>query len=444
MNKKIILTFIITIVTIGFPQIAGAQEISFSLNDCINYALENSTDIGRAKNSVASQNAYLEQSEAERLPNLNLGVNQQLNSAGNYNATNNEWNRNGNATLSVSLNSQVTLYNGAKIKNSIHQNQINLEYAELNIQTEQELIGLNILTAYINVLLSKDNVQNSQLQFEVTQKQLTYTEARKEAGSISLSDLLIIKSQLASDKTSLIEAESNLRITLISLMQLMNMPVSNDFDIQQPDIDELIGNTTETNPVMVYAIALGIQPNIKTAKLNVESNKTGINIAKADALPKLTLNGGMNTGYASNINEIDLGEQFSNSVNPYVGLSLSVPIFQHKQTKTQVKLAQIQVSDSELELIDMKNDLRKYIEQACTDAQTAQSNYQALQEQLDAEDESYEVANEMFTQGMMNSVDFLSSKNNLIVAENKFTQAKYNLILQNKIVEYYLGNKISL
>lgn len=441
MNRHIIL---IIIITIGFPFLAGAQEHLFSLNDCINYALENSTDISRAENSLELQNAYLEQSEAECLPNLDFGVNQQLSSAGSYSTTNNDWSRNGNSTLSVSLNSSLTLYNGAKIKNTIRQSQLNLEAAELNIQTEQELIGLNILSAYINVLLAKDNVRNSQLQLEAIQKQLTYSEARKEAGSISLSDLLVIKSQLATDKATFIESESKLRITLVSLMQLMNMPVSSDFDIQQPDVDELIDNTKETNPTMVYAIALGIQPNIKTAKLNVESTETGIGIAKAEALPKLTLNGGMNTGYGSNINGVDLGEQFSKSVNPYVGLNLSVPIFQKKQAKTQVKLAKIQLSNSELELIDMKNDLRKYIEQACTDAQTAQSNYLAVQEQLDAENESYQVANEMFTQGMMNSVDFLTSKNNLIAAQNKFTQAKYNLVLQYKIVEYYLGNTISL
>jgi outer membrane protein len=127
-----------------------------------------------------------------------------------------------------------------------------------------------------------------------------------------------------------------------------------------------------------------------------------------------------------------------------VGINLSIPIYQRKQVKTQVKAAQIQVSNAQLELTDMKNNLRKYIEQACTDVQTAQSNYLALQEQLEAEQESYDVASEMFSQGMVNSVDFLLSKNNLIIAENKFTQAKYNLILQNKIVEYYLGKPIEL
>jgi outer membrane protein len=440
MNKLIV----IVIISLSYSIISVAQNQAFSLEDCINYALENSTDINRAQNNVMIQNAYLEQSKAARLPNLQLGINQQLSSTSTYNTTNSEWNRNSNNSLNASLSSQLTLYNGLKLKNTILQNQINVKASELNIQTEQELISLNILSFYIDVLLAKDNLKNSKLQLEATQKQLKYAEARKEAGVISLSDLLNIKSQFATDKTTFTEAESSLRIARVYLMQLMNMPIIEDFDIQHPDIDKLINQDIETNPEIVYEVALDIQPNIQTAKLNLESTKTGISIAKSGAFPSVTLNGGLNSGYGSSISYIDFGEQFANNVNPYLGLSLSIPIYQRKQTKTQVKVAKIQTNNSELELIDIKNSLRKYIEQACTDAQTAQSNYIALQEQLEAENESYQVANEMFKQGMINSVDFLASKNNLIIAENKFTQAKYNLILQYKIVEYYLGSSILL
>lgn len=440
MSKHII----IIIIAIVFPQFLKAQGQLLSLEDCINYAIENSTQVRRAQNNVTTQNAYLIQSEAARLPNLQLGVSQLLSSANNYSSTDSDWSRNSNNSLIASLNSQITLYNGAKLKNTIQQNQINLNAAEIDIQTEQELISLNILSAYIEVLLAKENIQNSQLQLEAIQKQLVYAEARKEAGTISLSDLLNFKSQLASTNSTLIEAESTHRIALVTLIQLMNMPVNGDFDILHPDIDTILYTPTETNPARVYEVALGIQPNIKAAQLNLESTEKEISIAKADALPILNLNGGISTGYGANINGVDFGEQFSNGVNPYVGVSLSVPIFQRKQTKTQVKLARIQVSNSELELIDMKNDLRKYIEQACTDALSAQSNYQAFKEQLMAEKESYQVSREMINQGMMNSVDFLLSKNNLIESENQFTQAKYSLLLQNKIVDYYMGNQIKL
>lgn len=426
------------------PLVLLAQTQPFSLEDCIEYALENSTDIDRSQNDVVLQSAYLEQSKASRLPNLQLGINQQLTSTGNYNSIDGEWNRNSNSTLNASFNSQITLYNGAKIKNTISQSKINLESAEISIQAERELISLNILSFYMDALLARENLKNSQLQLEATQKQLAYAEAKSEAGVLSRSDLLYIKSQLASDKTSKIEAESNMRIALVSLMQIMNMPINDNFNIQQPDIENIIKQNSEYNSETVYNVALGIQPNIQTAELNVKSAEIGVEIAKSGVLPSLTLNGGLATGYGSNISNVNLGEQFSNSINPYVGLSLSIPIYQRKQVKTQIKTAQIQTNNAMLELTDMKNNLRKYIEQACTDERTAQSNYAALMDQLEAEQESYDVASEMFFQGMVNSVDFLLSKNNLIIAENKFTQAKYTLVLQNKIVEYYLGEPIEL
>lgn len=426
------------------PVLLAAQTQSFSLENCIEYALENSTNIDRSQNNVSLQSAYLEQSKASRLPNLQLGVNQQFTSSGNYNSIGNEWNRNTNSTLNASLNSQMTLYNGAKIKNTISQNKINLESAETSIQAERGLISLNVLSFYIDALLARDNLKNSQLQLEATQKQLAYAEARSEAGVISRSDLLYIKSQLASDKTNQIEAEGNMRLALVSLMQIMNMPINDSFNIQQPDIENIIKQNSENNPETVYNVALGLQPNIHTAELNVKSAETGVEIVKSGALPSLMLNGGVGTGYGSNLSNVNFGEQFSNTINPYVGLSLSIPIYQRKQIKTQVKTAQIQSSNVMLELVDLKNDLRKYIEQACTDAQTAQSSYSALQEQLEAEQESYDVASEMFSQGMVNSVNFLLSKNNLIIAENKYVQAKYKLVLQNKIVEYYLGKPIEL
>lgn len=435
--------FVILSLLFLLPPMLMAQEV-FSLEDCINYALEHSTDISRAQNSFSMQNAYLEQSKAARLPNLQLGVNQQLSSKSTYNNTLSQWDQNGNLSLNATLSSQVSLYNGARLKNTILQNQINLESTELDIQTEKELLSLNILSSYINVLQAKDNVTNSTLQLEATQEQLTYTEARYEAGAIPATDLLNMKSQLASDKTDKTEAESNLRIALVSLMQAMNMPLDDDFDIVQPDIESTIKITANTDPTMVYAHAVGIQPNIKSALLNIESAETGIDIAKAGFRPSLSLNGSIGSGYASNNNYIDFENSYANNVNSYIGLNLSVPIFQRKQVKTQVAIAEIQTDNYALELTDLQNSLRKYIEQACTDAQTAQSNYIALQEQLAAEKESYGMADEMFSQGMINSVELLMAKNNLTIAENKFTQSKYNLILQNSILEYYLGNAISL
>jgi outer membrane protein len=227
-------------------------------------------------------------------------------------------------------------------------------------------------------------------------------------------------------------------------MQQMNMPVNNAFDIDSVNVDTDKLSLINTNSEDVYNIALDIQPAIESAQLNIKSAETGVKLSKSEGLPSLNLVGGLQTVYGTSLNGVDYGEQLSNGTNPYIGLNLSVPIFQNKKAKTQVKLAEIQLSNTELNFIQEKSNLRKYIEQACIDVQTAQMNYAALQEQLEAEQESYNVASEMFSQGMVNSVDFLLSKNNLIIAENKFTQAKYILVLQSEIVEYYLGKPIEL
>ena len=436
----------VQIIVLGLiPELIKAQEQVFSLENCINYAWENSTDISRANNSVEMQNAYLIQSKAERNPNLYFTGKQSLSSLKNYQYDEAEgsWVGSNSANLAMSLNSNLILYNGAKLKNTIAQGKINLAASESDIQTQRELISLNVLSSYINALLAMENVKNNEAQLKSTEKQLELAKARKSAGVISASDFLNIKSQYAADKATFIDAQNGLRLNLVALMQLMNMPINDSFRIQEPNVDSLINTPIETDASVIYNVALGLQPSIKSAQLDLESAQMDIQISHADALPQISLDGSVSTGYNSTMEYTNFGEQFTNKVNPYIGLSLSVPVFQRKKVKTNVAIAKIQTQNEELTLIDLKNDLRKYIEQACIDAQTASSNYLALQEQYEAENESYQLSNELFLQGMINSVDFLSSKNNLVSAENKLTQAKYSVLLQAKIIDYYLGNAIS-
>lgn len=421
-----------------------AQNQEYSLEDCINYAWENSTEVSRANNTAEIQNANLSQSKADRGPNLFFNGSQTLSTANSYqeNESDGSWSTNNSSDLFLSLNSEITLYNGAKLKNIIAQGKTKLEASETDIQTQKELISLNVLSAYVNALLAIENVKNYEAQLKSTEKQLELAKARKSAGIISSSDYLNIKSQYAADKATFVSSQNSLRINLVALMQMINMPINNSFSIKEPNIDSLIKHTSETDASLVYNTALGLQPSIKSAILNVESTQMESKIAKADALPQISLGGSIGTGYNSTMQYSTFSEQFSNKINPSIGLSLSIPIYQRKKVKTSVAIAHLQTQNEELTLIDLKNDLRKYIEQACIDAQTAESNYSALQEQYDAEKESYHLSDEMFAQGMINSVDFLSSKNNLITAENKLTQSKYNVLLQNKIIDYYMGRTI--
>lgn len=443
-NYNICLVHILLIIVLSTQ--LRAQKNSYSLEDCINYALEHSTDISRANNAVKSTQSSLEQSKAARGPNLFLNLNQNAGSSNSYALTGNtgSWDRDGYSSTNLSLSSSITLYNGAKLKNTIQQNKMNLSAAESDIQTGKELLSLDILSAYINVLLAKEEYTNSEARLKSTEKQVEYAGARKSAGIISNTDYLNIKSQYATDKAALISTQSKLRINLVLLMQLMNMPLDDSFSITEPDVASLLNNMPDTDAEKIYNIALGIRPEIKTAELGFESAKVGIKVAKADALPYLSLNGSVGTNYTNSLSGVSFSEQFGNQINPTIGLSVSIPIFQRKQVKNQVAQATILADNYQLNLIDTKNNMRKAVEQACTDVAIANITYQASLEQYEAEQESYRLSEEMFAQGLINSVDYLTSKNNLISAESSLTQAKFNIVLQNKIINYYSGQPITL
>lgn len=436
-NQKIL----ILIMLLGFSFSLSAQTTSYSLDDCIFYAWKNSTSLKRSQNQVRSEQSRLEQSRAALAPNLNLNVSQSYSSSNSYSSG--SWDRESNASTNFSLSSSVTLYNGAKLRNTIRQNKLNLAVSELDEETEKDLISLDILIAYIDVLLAKEQYDNSVAQLQSTEKQLEYAEVRQTTGIISKADYLNIKSQHASEKASVVSAQNDLRMNYVSLMQLMNMAVSDDFQVITPEIESIIKDKIETNAETIYNLALGIRPDIKNAEMNIQSADLGVKIAKAEKLPSLSLSMGLGTGYNDNLSGVNLSDQLSNKISPSLGLSLSIPIFQRKSVKNQVTQATITADNYRLSLLEIKNDLRKSIEQACVDAKNADINYQALQEQYEAEQESYQMMEEMFGQGLINSVDFISSKNNLKSAENNLVRAKYNLVLQNRIINYYSGEEIT-
>lgn len=419
----------------------NAQDKAFTLNNCIEYALENNTTIGRANNNIESQKSYLEQRKAAQGPDLSISAADTWSSSKSHSNTYGTWSKSTGTNLSVGLNSSVTLYSGASLKNAINQGKLNLSAAEINVKTQKELLSLDVLAAYIDVMKAKEQVQNSQLQVEITQKELDEASIRSEAGVMAPADYLNIKSEYSSNKAALVSSQSDLRISLVSLMQLMNMPISSTFDIEDVDLEALLQENPITDPTSVYTLAIGLQPSIKTAELDVESADFDIKLAKAAALPTLSLNGSLYS-YYNHDTDVNFSGQLSHAITPSLGLSLSIPIFQNKTVKNNIKQAAIQKQAYEFDLLDIKNDLRKAIEQACTDAQTANMTFASYQEQLEAEQESYKLAKKMFAEGLLSSTDFLTSKNNLYEAEINLTSSKYNVLLENEIIEYYMGETI--
>jgi len=423
----------------------AAQNKNWTLEDCFDYALSKNIDVLKSSLSIQEDELSLAQSKSNLLPSVEGSIGKNFNWNKNLNTETNQYGSlDGSNNTSYGLSANVNLFNGFKLKKQIQQAKLNLLGGRYYSEAVKESVELNILDAYLQILYAGESVNNAKEQISATSEQLILAAERLDAGIISQSDYLQIKSELASEKLTLANANSTLLIAKVNLMQLIELPLDNNFAIVSPDMTNLLREKQTPNANEIYLQALGIKPQIQQASMNLESVILDKNIAKADRLPSLSLSAGLSSGWSSELNDFNYGQQLKNQISPSLGFSLSIPIFQKNQVKTNIKMADIAIESARLDEIDTKNELRKNIEQASVDVLTAQFQYEASLEQQESSKESYLVASEKYEQGILNSVDLLVVKTDMITSESDLLQAKYNLIFSFKILDFYKGIPLSL
>lgn len=417
-----------------------AQDNPWTLERCIEYALEQNIQVRKGSLNLERLEIYSEQSKAQRLPSVNGSVSHNFNWANSNASGTGLTSSNGS---NISLNTGVTLFNASRITNQIRQSELELESGKYTLETTKESISISILNAFLQILYSEELVKNSGKQIEATESQLRLAGERLLLKAVSQSDYAQVKSQLASEKLTLANARSQLAIAKVNLMQLIELPVDDSFSIAVPDLSGVLNQNRIPDVNSVYEAALGIKPQIKNAEINLEITALDSKIAKAGYFPTLTASAGLGSNYSSRVNDDYFG-QIGDGLTPSAGFTLSIPVFQKKQVSTGVAIAEAAYREAELSELNARNELRKSIEQACLDVSSAQAEYEASLESYDAMLESSALSDEKFSQGMLNSVDYLVSKTNLIVSESRFLQSKYNLIFSYKILDFYSGIPLTL
>ncbi len=441
-RRKLLITALLSFASFIGVQ---AQDKVWTLDDCLNYAMGQNVDVIKSELSSQTSELDLEQSRANRLPSFSGSANTSYSwDKEVFTESDNFGERTGSNTTNFGLNASMTLFNGFKLQNQVKQADLNLQASQYYSEAIKESLELSILNAYLQILYAQEELANAEEQIAATAEELALSKERMDVGVISMSDYLQIKSELASEKLTAANAKSTLQMAKLDLMQLMELPVTMDFEVESPDFSAMLTNQETPVPVDVYAQSLEIRPQIKQVEAELESTKLNEDIARAALMPSLSLNSGLSTGWSDNITGYDYSEQLKNQFTPSVGLSLSIPIFQNKQGRISVKKAKIATTEAELTQVDTKRELRKNVEQACLDVVTAQTRFDASQEQYESAMQSYDVASQKYDEGLLNSVDFLTVKTDMITSESNFTQAKFNLVFTNKILDYYKGLPIRL
>jgi outer membrane protein len=437
----LILSFGLTLGTCHGMPLFLQQDSIWTLEKCIDYALNRNIQVRKNLLSNQQYEVYSEQAKAQRFPSANASVGQNFNWSKSTSAG--ESGLKGNNGTNLSVNSGVAIFNASRLTNLIRQAELSIESGKYSLETTKETISLSILDAYLQILYAEEQVHNTEKQIISITGQLNLAKERLTLRAISQTDYAQVKSQLATEKLTLANSQSQLLIAKVTLEQLMELPVTDNFNIEHPDLGESLNQNRNPEVKKVYELALEIKPQIKNAAVTKEIASYDEKVARAALFPTLSASAGISSGYSS-LNSSSYFGQINNEVYPTLGFSLSIPIYQKKQVKTSIAVAKIGYQNAELNEIDTKNNLRKNIEQACVDVSSAQIKYEASKENYTATLEASNLSDEKFKQGVINSVDYLVSKTNLIVAESELLQSKYNLIVSYKIMDYYMGIPLSL
>ena len=422
----------------------------WDLQSCIDYAKEQNITIRKNRITAASTQIDVKTAKAAMFPSLSFSTSQQVVnrtyqetssrvSGNEIISSNSKTSYNGN----YGLNASWTLYNGNKRLKTIQQEKLNNQMAELDVATSENNIQESIAQVYIQILYAAESVKVNENTLQVSIAQRDRGQELLNAGSIAKSDLAQLEAQVSTDRYQLVTAQATLEDYKLQLKQLLELDGENEMNIYLPALSD--ENVLAPLPTKrdVYISALSLRPEIEASKLNVEASELGINIAKSSYFPTISLSAGIGTNHTSG-SDFTFGEQVKNGWNNSIGLSVSVPIFNNRQTKSAVQKAKLQYETSMLSLLDEQKALYKTIESLWLDANSAQQRYAAANEKLKSTQISYELISEQFNLGMKNTVELLTEKNNLLQAQQEQLQAKYMAILNTQLLKFYQGDQLAL
>jgi outer membrane protein len=432
---------ILLILVISTFSVRG-QEV-WSLSKCIHYAHDNNLQVKQAEIDAQIIQNRKKQSQYEFLPEISVRGTDNVNYGKTIDPFTNTFVENRIRSSNFQANANLDLFRGFRNVNSIRVNTLDYLASKYDITTIKNDIAIQVTNAYLLILFNKELVEMSEEQTKTTSLQITRIEKLVQSGSLPKGNLLELQAQLADEELQLINAENQVRLAHLNLLQLLQLPGDQELEIEVPQFDS-VQLAMEIKPANeVFLTSLTLMPQIKSAELKLESSEKNLSLARSNRSPTLTLGSSFGTGYTENIPDLSYFDQLQENTYRSVGLSLFIPIFSKYTIQQQINLAKLQKERASYSLMLEKQNLRTNVENAYADAEASLKSYYANRKSLEALQESFHYAEKRFDAGLINSVDYNTNKNNLRRAESELTQSKYDYIFKRKILDFFQGREIT-
>lgn len=430
MKKKVCILAICGI--LGMQAVRAQQTLS--LDECIDLALSNNVSILRSENSLLQSDVDISMAKEAMFPSLSFGFDQSLNTS-KYAGTSNSNN--------VGLNLNWTLFNGGKRLKTLELNKVTKEREQMSVQEQKNDLMLSVAEIYLQLLYSIEarNVNESVL--KQSEAQLERAKVMYESGSISNAELAQFEAQYSSDKYNLTMSENNCRNYKLMLRQAIEYPADADFEVETPVLNDSHVAAVLPSVSEIFARAAEIMPEIKGSELDIDIADRNVSIAKSSYYPTVSLSSNLGTAYES-LAKGSFASQYKEQFGAGATVNLSIPLYSNGEIRGNVKKMKINQTDAELSYKDQLKELYKTIESDYLNWNTYSSQYAAAKEKLNSARTSYELVSEKFNVGIVDVIELLTEKNNMLQAEQEVLQSKYMAVLNLFYLKFYMGERLTL
>ena len=453
---------------------ANAQRV-ISLQQAVDSTIKNNLTIKQAQLTEALADQDYQQAKYNQLPSLTANPQggyyfgkSQIEGAFAYSSS--AFNVQGQANL------LVTLYQGGQLHNQILQNKLTLDVDKTSTAKVKNDLLLNVVTDYLTILTDQDLVIAAQQQLDLAKITLDRAQKNFDAGNATRADLAQGQAQVETAVLNLTNDKNQVDLAVLALKQYMEMDPETNITVVKPDISNLTNVQTVFDATEVIKTAFTTNPDIRLAELQQQTYAQAIKIAKGNYYPVLSLYGGIGTSYSNqalnyaetingttqigvvqgsltpvlgpniqtNTTPISVGTQLSNNFNQFFGLGLQIPIFNRYTARTAVTKAKLNYEYAELTTQLAKNTLSKTIIQAVLDLEGAEKSYQSAIKTYESNKEALNVTKQRYDAGLVNTLDYNTALTNYNTAQNQMILGQYEVVFRSKVIDYYLGNPITL
>ena len=427
-------TFTIIAIFCCLSTMAQAQQ--YTLEECINIALQNNRNIKQQELSKAQRQIAYSQARNDLLPSVNASAGQNF-VFGRSIGLDNTYQNTNSSQSSFGVGADITLFDGLRMKHNIDAKRADLSAAEADLEKFKDEIEMSVATAFLQVLLQKELLQIASEQIQLTDSNMNRRKELIKSGKMAHGEIYELEAQRAREEQNRVQAESNLKLALLDLAQIMELEDFSDFNVSAPSVESILSEGVLLSTSDIFQTALLTRPEIKAAEYRLQSSEKEVLMARSQLYPSLSFGANFGTGYynMSGRSNDPFHTQIRNNMSNSLGFSLRIPIFNKFQTKNSIRTAELAAENNRLEIDKVKIDLRKRIEQAYHNALGAQSKWKATQKSEISGQEAFRFAQEKFDNGRANSYELFQAKSSLTQTLSDQAQAKYEYAFRLKILE---------